>query len=89
MGEAPRKRWCDQFDKLHNGVIQLFRDRAIWRTILAMLDANPVSPAVDSVSTGSNRVTPTACFSASAGRPGPTMEASASGAVSRAWPLLL
>jgi hypothetical protein len=35
------QRWCDRFDKLHNGVIRLFHDRAIWRTILAMLDANP------------------------------------------------
>ncbi|MCX9193159.1 hypothetical protein C3Y87_17455 [Carbonactinospora thermoautotrophica] len=35
------QRWCDRFDKIHNGVIRLFRDRAIWRTILAMLDANP------------------------------------------------
>lgn len=35
------RRWCDRFDKLHNGVIRLFHDRAIWRTILAMLDANP------------------------------------------------
>ncbi len=26
---------------MHNGVIRLFHDRAIWRTILAMLDANP------------------------------------------------
>lgn len=35
------QRWCDRFDKTHNGVIRLFHDRAIWRTILAMLDANP------------------------------------------------
>jgi hypothetical protein len=35
------QRWCDRFDKLHNGVIRLFHDRAIWQTILAMLDANP------------------------------------------------
>jgi hypothetical protein len=33
--------WCDRFDKTHNDVIRLFHDRAIWRTILAMLDANP------------------------------------------------
>jgi hypothetical protein len=35
------QRWCDRFGKLHNGVIRLLHDRAIWRTILAMLDANP------------------------------------------------
>jgi hypothetical protein len=35
------QRWCDRFDRTHNGVIRLFHDRAIWRTILAMLDANP------------------------------------------------
>lgn len=33
--------WCQRFDKTHNGVIRLFHDRAIWRTILAMFDANP------------------------------------------------
>jgi hypothetical protein len=33
--------WCARFGKTHNGVIRLFHDRAIWRTILAMLDANP------------------------------------------------
>jgi hypothetical protein len=35
------QRWCQRFDKTHNGVIRLFHDRAIWRTLLAMLDANP------------------------------------------------
>ena len=35
------QRWCNRFDQLHNGVIRLFHDRAIWRTILAMLDAKP------------------------------------------------
>jgi hypothetical protein len=35
------QRWCDRFDKLHNGILRLFHDRAIWRTIMAMLDANP------------------------------------------------
>jgi hypothetical protein len=35
------QRWCARFDKTHNGVIRLFHDRAIWRTILAMLDVNP------------------------------------------------
>lgn len=35
------QRWCDRYDKLHNGVMRLFHDRAIWRIILAMLDANP------------------------------------------------
>lgn len=39
--EQDWQRWCDRFDKLHNGVIRLFHDRAIWRTIRAMLDANP------------------------------------------------
>lgn len=36
------QRWCDRFDKIHNGVLRLFHGRAIWRTILAMLDANPL-----------------------------------------------
>lgn len=35
------QRWCDRFDKLHNGIFRLFHDRGIWRTVLAMLDANP------------------------------------------------
>ena len=35
------QRWCDRFDKTHNGVIRLFHDRAVWRTIQAMLDTNP------------------------------------------------
>ena len=35
------QQWCDQFDQLHNGILRLFHDRAIWRTIMAMLDANP------------------------------------------------
>ncbi len=34
------KRWCERFDRTHNGVIRLFHDRAIWRIILAMLEAN-------------------------------------------------
>jgi hypothetical protein len=33
--------WRSRFDRTHNGVVRLFHDRAIWRTILAMLDANP------------------------------------------------
>jgi hypothetical protein len=36
--------WCDRFDKLHNGILRLFHDRGIWRTIMAMLDANPQVP---------------------------------------------
>jgi hypothetical protein len=36
--------WCGRFDKLHNGILRLFHDRGIWRTILAMLDANPQVP---------------------------------------------
>jgi len=36
--------WCDRYDKCHNGIIRLFHDRAIWRTILAMLAANPAIP---------------------------------------------
>jgi hypothetical protein len=35
------QRWCERFDRLHNGILRLFHDRGIWRTILAMLDANP------------------------------------------------
>lgn len=35
------QRWCQRFDKTHNGIVRLFHDRAIWRTILAMLDDNP------------------------------------------------
>jgi hypothetical protein len=33
--------WCARFDRTHNGVIRLFHDRAIWRTIRAMIDSNP------------------------------------------------
>jgi hypothetical protein len=36
--------WCDRFDKTHHGVLRLFHDRAIWRTIMAMLEANPAVP---------------------------------------------
>jgi len=39
MGDWHRR--CDRFDKIHNGVIRLFHDRAIWLPILTMLDANP------------------------------------------------
>jgi len=35
------QHWCDRFDRLYNGVLRLFHDRSVWRTILAMLDANP------------------------------------------------
>jgi hypothetical protein len=35
------QRWCDRFDKTHNGILRLFHDRAIWWTILVMFDANP------------------------------------------------
>ena len=35
------QRWCDRFDRLHNGILRLFHDRGIWRTILAMLETNP------------------------------------------------
>jgi hypothetical protein len=35
------QRWCDRFDRLHNGILRLFHDRGIWRTVFAMLDANP------------------------------------------------
>jgi hypothetical protein len=35
------QRWCERFDRTHNGIVRLFHDRAIWRTILAMLDDNP------------------------------------------------
>ena len=34
------QRWRDSFDKTHHGIVRFFHDRAIWRTILAMLDAN-------------------------------------------------
>ena len=39
--EEEWQRWRDRYDKTHNGVLRLFHDRAIWRTILAMLEANP------------------------------------------------
>ncbi len=39
--EEEWQRWRERYDKTHNGVIRLFHDRAIWRTILGMLDANP------------------------------------------------
>jgi hypothetical protein len=35
------QRWRERFDKTHNGVLWLFHNRSIWRTIMAMLDANP------------------------------------------------
>jgi hypothetical protein len=35
------QRWYARFDKLHTGILRLFHDPGIWRTILAMLDANP------------------------------------------------
>lgn len=39
--EQDWQNWRDRFDKTHNGVLRLFHDRAIWRAIKAMLDANP------------------------------------------------
>lgn len=33
--------WCMRFDETEKGVLRLFHDRYIWKTILAMLDANP------------------------------------------------
>lgn len=36
--------WRSGFDRTHNGVVRLLHDRAIWRTILAMLDAKPRVP---------------------------------------------
>lgn len=80
------QRWCDRFDKLHNGIPRLFHDRGIWRTILAMLDANPrVAPGgfgeywlgscyTDSMLIGIRRES------------GPTVRASASGDPSTVWP---
>ena len=38
--EEEWQRWRQRYDKTHNGVLRLFHDRAIWRTILAMLEAN-------------------------------------------------
>jgi len=35
------QRWCARFDQTEKGVLRLFHDRGIWRTILAMLDDNP------------------------------------------------
>jgi hypothetical protein len=35
------QRWRERYNATHNGVLRLFHDRAIWRTILAMLNANP------------------------------------------------
>lgn len=39
--EEEWQRWRQRYDTTHNGVLRLFHDRAIWRTILAMLEANP------------------------------------------------
>ena len=39
--EEEWQRWRERYDTTHNGVLRLFHDRAIWRTILAMLEANP------------------------------------------------
>ncbi len=39
--EEEWQRWRECYDTTHNGVLRLFHDRAIWRTILAMLEANP------------------------------------------------
>jgi hypothetical protein len=35
------QHWCDWFGKIRNSMIRLYHDRAIWRTILAMLYASP------------------------------------------------
>lgn len=37
------QRWCARFDQTEKGVLRLFHDRAIWRTILAMLDNSEVN----------------------------------------------
>jgi hypothetical protein len=51
------QHWCDWSGKIRNSMIRLFHDRAIWRTILAMLHASPgVAPAA-SASTGWDRYT--------------------------------
>jgi hypothetical protein len=34
------QRWCARFDQAHNGVIRLFHDRSVWRTIRQMIDTN-------------------------------------------------
>jgi hypothetical protein len=39
--EEELQRWRERYDTTHNGVLRLFHDRAIWRTILAILEANP------------------------------------------------
>src|SRR5882757_1185936 len=33
--------WCARFDETHHGVILLFHNRAVWRTIRKMIDTNP------------------------------------------------
>jgi hypothetical protein len=43
---------CDQFGKIHTGVIRRFRDRAIWRTILAMLAADCLGRPAGSATAG-------------------------------------
>jgi hypothetical protein len=35
------QRWRDQFGKIRNGPVRPLRDRTIWRTIPARLDAKP------------------------------------------------
>jgi hypothetical protein len=35
------QNWCWRFDETEKGVLRLFHDRYIWKTVLAMLDANP------------------------------------------------
>lgn len=36
--------WRDRFEQRHRGVLRLFYDRGIWRSIQAMLDQNPAVP---------------------------------------------
>ena len=39
--EEQWQAWCARFDETHHGVILLFHNRAVWRTIRAMIDTNP------------------------------------------------
>ncbi len=51
--------WLARFDQPHNLVLRLFHDRAMWRTIQAMLDTNS-APAAASASPASQPATQTA-----------------------------
>lgn len=39
--EEQWQAWCARSDETHNGVVLLFHNRAVWRTIRKMIDTNP------------------------------------------------